>query len=137
MKYTKDLNELSNLVNDFSKNQITCIDALNKSINNDIKNVCEDLLTKISQDYNIDLKELQGKYLKEFKKKKNNKNLIDSDSNSVSNEDNSYNTENLNLLQKKKINNKVYYIDNKEGGSIYNNEVIKVGEFKNGEYILY
>ena len=89
MKYTKDLNELSNLVNDFSKNQITCIDALNKSINNDIKNVCEDLLTKISQDYNIDLKELQGKYLKEFKKKKNNKNLIDSDSNSESNEDNS------------------------------------------------
>ena len=132
MKYTKDLNELNNLIN----SQVVCIDTLHKTIGNDIKNACDDLLVKISKDYNIDLKELQNKYLKDFKKKKN-KNLIDSDSNSESNEDNNHHIENLNLLQKKKINDKVYYIDNKEGGSIYNNEVIKVGEFKNGEYILY
>ena len=29
------------------------------------------------------------------------------------------------------------FIENKEGGSIYNHEVIKIGEVKNGEFILY
>lgn len=66
MKYTKDLNELNNLIN----SQVVCIDVLHKTISNDIKNVCDDLLVKISKDYNIDLKELQNKYLKDFKKKK-------------------------------------------------------------------
>ena len=44
---------------------------------------------------------------------------------------------NINILEKINIKDIICYIENKEGGSIYNKEVMKIGEIKDGEYFLY
>ena len=41
------------------------------------------------------------------------------------------------ILEKHTIDGKVCFIENKEGGSIYDKDVIKIGEVKEGEFILY
>ena len=56
----------------------------------------------------------------------------------LSNKSNLFNNVNSsNILEKKVINNKIYYIQNKEGGLIYNKELEKLGEITNGQYIFY
>ena len=78
-------------------------------------------------------------------KKSKNVNLIDnSDSESELESDeikanlaqNQNNTE-PNVLEKVKIDDRFCYIENKEGGSIYNEEVVKIGEVKEGKFHLY
>ena len=110
----------------------------------------EDLLMNICNDNNLSYEDLHNKYIKSFKKnikkKKNNILIEDSDSENddesdqVRNNINDLENTNLdkNILEKISFKNKICYIENKEGGSIYNNEVIKIGEVKtNGEYLLY
>lgn len=110
----------------------------------------EDLLMNICNDNNLSYEDLHNKYIKSFKKnikkKKNNILIEDSDSENddesdqVRNNINDLEKTNLdkNILEKISFKNKICYIENKEGGSIYNNEVIKIGEVKtNGEYLLY
>ena len=110
----------------------------------------EDLLMNICNDNNLSYEDLHNKYIKSFKKnikkKKNNILIEDSDSENddesdqVRNNINDLENTNLdkNILEKINLKNKICYIENKEGGSIYNNEVIKIGEVKtNGEYLLY
>jgi hypothetical protein len=110
----------------------------------------EDLLMNICNDNNLSYEDLHNKYIKSFKKnikkKKNNILIEDSDSENddesdqVRNNINDLENTNLdkNILEKISLKNKICYIENKEGGSIYNNEVIKIGEVKtNGEYLLY
>ena len=110
----------------------------------------EDLLMNICNDNNLSYEDLHNKYIKSFKKnikkKKNNILIEDSDSENddesdqVRNNINDLENTNLdkNILEKISLKNKICYIENKEEGSIYNNEVIKIGEVKtNGEYLLY
>lgn len=139
----KTQNGLKNLVktfDKFKKEHDTLLNLINKSYLIDLVKYQEDLLLKISTEYNLDYEELHKKYIKNFKKSmKKNKLLIDEDSDSETNNIKSV-SEDLNtsnVLQKKIIDGNEYYIENKEGGTIYNKEVIKIGEVQNGEYLLY
>ena len=86
---------------------------------------------------------MHTKYIKNFKKnfkKTKNSELIeieenDTESTDIQNNINEF--EDLNVLEKKMIDDKTCFIENKEGGSIYNREVIKIGEVKDGSYVLY
>ena len=119
------------------------MDNIQKSYVTDLVKFQEDLLLKISTDYDLNYDEMHEKYLKNFKKnfKKSKKSqLIDVEDDSESIEiNNSVNEieEIENILEKHEINGEVCFIENKEGGTIYNNEVIKVGEVKNGQFIMY
>jgi len=133
--------ELDELILNISNNYIS-----------DMVKYQEELLMNICQDHKLSYEDLHNKYIKSLKKnlkKKKNKNLIDnsdsesdtesniltksSDTNNLQNE-----KSNLNILEKIDINGKICYIEKRTGGSIYNNEVMKIGEVKNnGNYFLY
>ena len=137
MKGKNNLKDLNNLVTQFAKSHNSLVDNIYKNYNNDIISNLEAIIDNIANDYNLNSKELQNKYIKEFKKNiKKNKNLIDIDTSESSNdEDNEDN--NSNILEKIDINNNSYYFERKEGGNIFNKEVEKVGEYKNGQYLLF
>ena len=136
MKNKNNIKELSNIVSAFTKNHNALVEKIYKDYNNDIISNLESIIENIANDYDLNVKELQTKYIKDFKKNiKKNKNLIDTDSSESSNED--IEDDNTNILEKIKINNIPYYFERKEGGSIFNKEVERVGEFKNGEYLLF
>ena len=110
----------------------------------------EDLLLNVCRDNDLSYEDLHTKYVKPFKKnmkktKGSNSNLIDnSDSDSDDEEEDIKSTVNVqstindsNVLEKKLINDILCYVENKEGGAIYNNEVCKIGEVKQGEFFLY
>ena len=100
----------------------------------------EDLLMNICNDNNLSYEDLHNKYIKSFKKniKKKKNNILIEDSDSENDDESDQVRNNINDLEKISFKNKICYIENKEGGSIYNNEVIKIGEVKtNGEYLLY
>lgn len=143
MKVQNSLNLLNKSLATFNKDYDHIIDNIQKGYVTDLVKYQEDLLLKISTDYNLDYDQMHDKYLKNFKKnfKKSKKNqLIDIDDNSESAEINSTVNEMQeieNILEKHEIDGKVCFIENKEGGTIYNNEVIKVGEVKSGKFILY
>tara|TARA_Y200000002_G_C22675267_1_gene661769 strand:- start:130 stop:564 length:435 start_codon:yes stop_codon:yes gene_type:complete len=143
MKVQNSLNLLNKSLTTFNKDYDHIIDNIQKGYVTDLVKYQEDLLLKISTDYNLDYDQMHDKYLKNFKKnfKKSKKNqLIDIDDNSESAEINSTVNEMQeieNILEKHEIDGKVCFIENKEGGTIYNNEVIKVGEVKSGKFILY
>jgi len=143
-KVKSNIRDLTKLVDTFSKEYDTQLGLLQKSYNAEILLQLNEIIKKIAEEYDLNLKELQNKYIKDLKKniKKSDKNinLIDSESNSDSYEDNNdvhKDVEDLNLLEQIKIDEEIYYFEKKEGGIIYNKEVINVGEYKNGEHILF
>ena len=131
-------------LNIYNKDFEHIVENMQKAYVTDLVKYQEDVLLKIATDYKLNYDELHDKYLKNFKKnfKKSKKNQLidlednDSESAEISNTINEI-QETENILEKHEINGKVCFIENKEGGTIYNNEVIKVGEVKNGKFILY
>ena len=109
----------SNIINNY-------LNDINNSYINNIFNIIQNLIKEISNDYDISYNELCEKYLNGIKKKYMN---IKSDVFT--------NINTSNILEKKIIQGKTYYIQNKEGGIIYNKELEKLGEINNGEYIFY
>ena len=147
MKLQGTLKNLKKLRRQQNKDLDELVSTLTNNYLTDIVKYQEDLLLNICREKGLDYDELHSKYIKTLKKtmkKSKNANLIDnSDSESEVESDevkasmalNQANNENV--LEKVNINNKVCYIENKEGGSIFNNEVIKIGEVKDGKYKLY
>ena len=144
MKVQNSLKALTKSLATFNKDYDHILDSIQKGYITDLVKYQEDLLLKISTDYNLNYDDMHDKYLKNFKKnfKKSKKNQLidleenDSESLEINNSVNEM-EEIENILEKHEINGKVCFIENKEGGTIYNNEVIKVGEVKNGQFILY
>lgn len=147
MKLQVTLKNLKKLRRQQNKDLDELISTLTNNYFTDIVKYQEDLLLNICRDKELNYDELHSKYIKTLKKsmkKSKNVNLIDnSDSESENESDeikasmaqNQNNSDNV--LEKIKIDSKVCYIENKEGGSIYNSEVIKIGEVKEGKYHLY
>ena len=137
MKGKNNLKDLNSLVTQFTKSHNALVDNIYKNYNNDIISNLEVIIENIANDYNLNSKDLQNKYVKEIKKNiKKNKNLIDIDTSESSNDD-EQEEDNSNILEKIDIDNNSYYFERKEGGSIFNKEVEKVGEYKNGQYLLF
>jgi hypothetical protein len=147
MKLQGTLKNLKKLRRQQNKDLDELISTLTNNYFTDIVKYQEDLLLNICREKELDYDELHSKYIKTLKKtmkKSKNANLIDnSDSESeIENDEvkasmSSNEANNDHVLEKIKIDSKVCYIENKEGGSIFNNEVIKIGEVKDGEYHLY
>jgi len=144
MKVQNSLKALTKSLNAYNKDFEHIVDNMQKAYVTDLVKYQEDVLLKIATEYNLNYDELHDKYLKNFKKnfKKSKKSQLidleenDSESVEISNTINEI-EESENILEKHEINGKVCFIENKEGGTIYNHEVIKVGEVKNGKFILY
>jgi len=144
MKVQNSLKALTKSLNAFNKDYEHILDNIQKGYVTDLVKFQEDLLLKIATDYSLNYDEMHDKYLKNFKKnfKKSKKSQLidieenDSESAEINNTINEM-EEAENILEKHTIDEKVYFVENKEGGTIYNNEVIKVGEVKNGQFILY
>jgi len=143
MKLQSNLKALNKLRLNYNKEYEQQLENLQKGYFVDLVKYQEDLLLKIATDYELDYNDMHEKYIKNFKKslKKTKKmQLIDecSDSESVEIQNNLNEYEdNMNVLEKNNIDGKVCFIENKEGGSIYDKDVIKIGEVKEGEFILY
>ena len=135
-----NLKELKQLFNDFSKKHDAVIDNIYQDYKKELIENLETIIESIASDYNLDKKILQSKYLKIIKKniKKNNSpslSLIEIDTSDSSNCDEV--DDETNVLEKVEINNKSYWFERKNGGNIFNREVEKVGEYKNGQYLIF
>ena len=149
MKIQCSVKNLKKTLKAHNKNLESIIATMTNNYYTDLVKYQEDLLMNICKDNNLSYENLHNKYIKSFKKsikRKKNMNLID-ESNSdsdIENENIKKNTttlnnlkSNINILEKINIKDIICYIENKEGGSIYNKEVMKIGEIKDGEYFLY
>lgn len=147
MKLQGTLKNLKKLRRQQNKDLDEIISTLTNNYYTDIVKYQEDLLLNICREKELDYDELHSKYIKTLKKsmkKSKNVNLIDNsdseseiDSEEVKSTLASNQLNNENVLEKIKINSKICYIENKEGGSIYDQEVVKIGEVKEGKFHLY
>ena len=150
MKTQGNLKNLKKTLKKHNKELDSVLVTLTNNYYSDLVKYQEDLLMNICKDHTLSYEDLHNKYIKSFKKNiknKKNLNLIedsdsenDNESDQIRKNTNSLEKKNsdINILEKISIKNKVCYIENKDGGSIYNNEVIKIGEVKsNGDYLLY
>jgi|SaaInlStandDraft_2_1057019.scaffolds.fasta_scaffold102467_2 hypothetical protein len=109
------------------------IKKINFNSNNDKIKAKEELLLKICENHELDYKKLHKKYIKPLKKS-NEKDLIEIDSESENDSD----EDNKNIsLERVTIKDKICYVENIEGGFIYDSEVKKIGVIQKGEYVLY
>lgn len=136
MKGNANFKNMSKSLNNFISDYHSFIETYNITLLDEIIKCNDELLKKISEDYKLDYDELERKYLKDRKKKCKNKNLIDIDDNDSDIDLSSAIQKNVPVLERKEIDGIVCFIDNKKG-YIYNKEVIKIGEVKNGEYKLF
>ena len=127
---------MSKSVNNFISEYNIFVETFKEELSNEIIKSNQDILNKISIDYNLDYKELEKKYLKDIKNKCRNKNLIDSDDNDSDIDLSNSIQKNEPVLERKQIDGITCFIDNKIG-CIYNKEVIKIGQVENGEYKLF
>lgn len=127
---------MSKSLNNFISDYHLFIETHRNLLLEDIIKSNEDLLKKISDDYNLDYDELDKKYLKEIKRNSKTKNLIEIDDNDSDIDLSNAIQKNESVLERKEINGIVCFIDNKMG-CIYNKEVIKIGQVENGEYKLF
>ena len=143
MKVQSNLKALNKLRLSYNKEYEQQLENLQKSYYVDLVKYQEDLLLKIATDYELDYSEMHEKYIKNFKKslKKTKKmQLIDECSDSETAEIQNNLTEfedQTNVLEKTKIKGRTCFIENKEGGTIYDKDVMKIGEVKDGEYVLF
>ena len=144
MKLQSSLKALNKLKASYSKDMDALVENLQKSYYVDLIKYQEELLLKIATEYDLSYDEMHEKYIKNFKKtlkKTSKKNQLidevtDSDSLDITNSLNDMEELN-NVLEKTNINGNVCFVENKDGGSIYNKDVIKIGEVKDGEYFLF
>lgn len=145
MKLQVSLKNLKKLRRNHNKEIDDIVQSLTANYFTDLVKYQEDLLLNVCREHELSYDDLHSKYVKPFKKslkKSKNSNLID---NSDSESDDEMKTDlgsqpiinETNVLEKKLINNILCYVENKEGGCIYNNEVIKIGEIREGEFLLY
>ena len=151
MKFNTLLKNLKKSEVAYSKLLQENIKQLNTALYIEIVKAKEELLKTICEDENLNYDELNVRYIKSLKKdiKKKCSNLeliLDSDSSSSDEESENNNdlckqdkknTKESIPLEKHKIKNKLCYVENIEGGSIFNSNVVKIGEVKEGSFLLY
>ena len=141
-----ELKQLKKMVKKNSENMNTYIKSIyGISIRESFK-IQESLIKQISKDYDLPYKELCKKYLKRKSKKyinkKNNNFLIELEECSDEDTDikkmltNHQNNTNK-VFDKMTINDIECYVENKEGGFIYNKKLEKLGEISDGKPIFY
>ena len=136
MKSNFNFKNMSKSVNNFISEYHLFIETYKEVLLNEIIKSNEEIINRISIDYNLDYKELEKKYLKDIKKKCKNKNLIDIDDNDSDIDLSNSIQKNEPVLERKEIEGVTCFVDNKMG-YIYNKEVIKIGQVENGEYKLF
>jgi len=94
----------------------------------------KEILTKISNDYNINFDELENKYMNkvERKKKKEKNESSEDESTNINPEKND-----VNILTKISYNNVECYYEEKEGGIVYNKYAAVIGEYKDNKISLF
>jgi hypothetical protein len=113
-------------------NLSTIIKSVRETYEEEINSVKEDLIIKISNEYNLDINYLKSKYLK-YKKKQTGNDVTNDD-----NSDSEYMPSLTNdsskqiLLYKTEYNNKSYYIEMIEHGNVYDSDKNIVGKWSNG-----
>ena len=147
MKLQVSLKNLKKLRRNHNKEIDDIIQNLTANYFTDLVKYQEDLLLNVCREHELSYDDLHSKYVKPFKKslkKSKNSNLIDNSDSESDDDDEIKNNvtsqpivNETNVLEKKVINDTLCYVENKEGGSIYNNEVMKIGEIKQGEFFLY
>ena len=150
MKIQANIKSLKKIIKSQNKEIDSVFTVLTNNYYSDLIKYQEDLLINICKDHDLSYENLHNKYIKTFKKniKKKNLNLIENSDSDSENEDELENIRKstneidnikpeFNVLEKVFINKKICYIENKDGGSIYDSDVIKIGEVKYGDYILY
>lgn len=141
-----ELKQLKKMVRKYSENMNSYIKNIyGISIRENFK-IQESLIKQISKDYDLPYKELCKKYIKKKSKKyiskKNNNFLIELEECSDDDTDikkmltNHQNNTNK-VFDKIIINNMECYVENKEGGFIYNKKLEKLGEITDGKPIFY
>jgi hypothetical protein len=129
------------------------IKKMRESYSSELNKVRIDLLHHIAEDYGIPVEELMSKYIKRRHDDdafESNMILLDSyddkgdsseDTNQISTERHNHQTKtnvtshpthNMDLLHKITVNDDNYYVDNKEGGNIYDVEMNVIGKLVNG-----
>ena len=147
----KTLNSLKKLKKEIEKeNQILlqCYLEIKKECSKKFEAEKKQLLIDISTEFNLDLNELNSKFLSKKTKKDKKKNK-DSDSKLIDNSSEDEMTRekrdraisidvDINpLLVKGKANGKDCYYEDKEGGSVFDENVKQIGEYKSGKIYLY
>ena len=141
-----ELKQLKKMVRKYSENMNASIKSIYGISIRDSFKIQESLIKQISKDYDLPYKELCKKYLKRKSKKyinkKNNNFLIELEECSDEDTDirkmltNHQNNANK-VFDKMIINNIECYVENKEGGFIYNKKLEKLGEITDGKPIFY
>ncbi|VVU94799.1 hypothetical protein CPAV1605_524 [seawater metagenome] len=127
---------------------LECYSEIKKEISKHYETETKNMLASIAEDYDIDLAELENKYLKKSKKKKGKKkdnakektaleNSLIECSSDDENGDQKKMPESNDLMTKAIVNDTECYYETKEGGAIYNKSLQKIGEFKNGKLNIF
>jgi len=148
MKNLISLKKLKKEIEKENNNLLQCYSDIKKEISKKIEMEKKQLLIEISNEYDLDINELQKKFLskksKKSKKKSKDSNLKLIDNSSE--EDNmkelreralSVDVDNNPLLIKGTANGKDCYYENKEGGTVYDHNVKEIGTLKNGKIYLF
>ena len=133
-KFLSSIRNLNKLNESFFKDNDDILKNIHKNYINDIIKSQEDLLLKISKDYNLEYEELTNKYMKDFKKNIKKNKLINIDFEQEYNDDNLLNVKNA-VYEKILINDNEYYLDNEN--NIYNSLIMIVGKKNDNNYIIY
>ena len=148
MKNLISLKKLKKEIEKENNNILQCYSDIKKEISKKIEMEKKQLLIDISNEYDLDINELQKKFLSK-KSKKSKKKSKDSDLKLIDNSSEEDNMKELReralsvdvdinpLLIKGTANGKDCYYENKEGGSVYDHNVKEIGTLKNGKIYLF
>lgn len=139
MKTSTILSNLKKKNNEYMTFLENSIKKLSINSNNDKLKAKEELLLQICEDHDLEYKKLYKKYIKPLKKKNKDEmnDLIDIDSDSENDNEDSLSETKSVSLERITIKDKICYVENIEGGFIYDSEVKKIGVLQKGEYVLY
>lgn len=143
MKLQGNIKAINRIFETYKKDYDGALENLQKSYVSDLVKYQDELILKISTDYNLSYEELYEKYLKNFKKtikKSKSFQLIDEDEmdDELNEIQNSLDDIEPNrVLEKIIIEGSTYYYDQKNGGSIFNKDAEKVGDVNNGKFMLH
>ena len=136
------LKKFSNFNKEYFENANKFSIQIEKHINKTIIKAKTELLKELCNDYEFEYKELYKKYVTPYKKKQKERIKYDT-IDTISDTEDEEIKKNLKkqkpevVLERVEIDDKICYIDNQEGGRILNQKAEKIGEIKNGKYLIY
>ena len=136
------LKKFSNFNKEYIDNANKFSIQIEKHINKALIKAKTELLKELCNDYELEYKELYKKYVTPYKKKQKERIKYDT-IDTISDTEDEEIKKNLKkqkpevVLERVEIDDKICYIDNQEGGRILNQKAEKIGEIKNGKYLIY